>query len=278
MSMKNPSSYSVLMSVYAKEKPANLRQSLSSMLTQTVAPQELVLVCDGPLGDALDAVVADACAAKPGVMRVVRLSENGGLGNALRVGLAECRCEIVARMDSDDISVPERCSKQLDAINVHGCDVVSCNLIEFAGTVDCVISEKKVPETHEEIVRYSKRRNPFNHPCVMFRKSSVEAVGGYRDFPLLEDYYLWLRMLASGCKGYNVQEPLLYMRCDEGMYGRRGGIEYMRSQMRLAEYMRSVGWITPFGQACFVAERVASSLIPTFVRKRAYRALLRKGV
>ena len=117
MSMKNPSSYSVLMSVYAKEKPANLRQSLSSMLTQTVAPQELVLVCDGPLGDALDAVVADACAAKPGVMRVVRLSENGGLGNALRVGLAECRCEIVARMDSDDISVPERCSKQLDAIN-----------------------------------------------------------------------------------------------------------------------------------------------------------------
>lgn len=272
----NLSPYSVLMSVYNKERPENLRQSLNSMLEQTVAPKELVLVCDGLLGDALNAVVADVQDANPEVMRVVHLAENGGLGNALRIGLTECHCEIVARMDSDDISVPERCAKQLEAMVSYGCDVVSCNLVEFAGTIDRVISEKDVPETNEEIVKYSKLRNPFNHPCVMFKKSSVEAVGGYLDFPLLEDYYLWLRMLAAGYTGYNVQEPLLYMRCDEGMYDRRGGSDYVRSQIRLADYMRSTRWITLFEYVRFIATRLVGGLVPTSVRMHTYKMLLRK--
>ena len=112
----------------------------------------------------------------------------------------------------------------------------------------------------------------------MFRKPSVEAVGGYLDFPLLEDYYLWLRMLAAGYTGYNVQEPLLYMRCDEGMYDRRGGIKYIRSQVRLADYMRSMGWISSFEYLRFIAIRLMGSLVPTIVRMRAYRMLLRKEV
>ena len=278
MNTMNLLSYSVLMSVYGKEKPDNLRQSIGSILRQTVAPEEIVLVCDGPLGDGLNAVVADVCSANPEIMRVVRLAKNVGLGKSLRVGLAECRCDVVARMDSDDISAPERCAKQIDAMVAHACDIVGCNVIEFAGTIDCVVSEKDVPETNEDIVEYSKFRNPFNHPSVMFRKPSVEAVGGYLDFPLLEDYYLWLRMLAAGYTGYNVQEPLLYMRCDEGMYDRRGGIKYIRSQVRLADYMRSMGWISSFEYLRFIAIRLMGSLVPTIVRMRAYRMLLRKEV
>lgn len=276
MSFSTYPPYSVLMSVYQKEKPENLRQSIISMLEQTVAPEQFVLVCDGPLNDGLNAVVADACAANPEIMRVIHLAKNGGLGNSLRVGLAACQCDIVARMDSDDISVPERCAKQLEALAVHRCDVVGSNLVEFAGSIDCVISEKDVPETQEEILEYSKLRNPFNHPCVMFKKSAVEAVGGYQDFHLLEDYYLWLRMLVAGYTGYNVQEPLLFMRCDEGMYNRRGGAEYIRSQIYFANYMRSIGWISSFEYARFVSMRIVGSLVPTSLRMRAYKALLRK--
>lgn len=145
-------------------------------------------------------------------MNVVRLKKNVGLGNALNEGIKYCKNEMIARMDSDDISYPDRCEKQVVIFNTHP-EVSICSGIveEFTNNPNIVDTQRILPETNDEIVKFAKKRNPFNHPCVMYKKSAVEDVGSYQDFYLLEDYYLWLRMLMSGYQGYNIQEPLLHM-------------------------------------------------------------------
>lgn len=269
--------YSVLMSVYSGESPDNLRSSVLSMLHQTVHPDQFVIVCDGPLGDDLDAVLSDFVNAdEAGLFDVVRLPKNVGLGRALSAGLEECRNEYVARMDSDDIAFPNRCELQLDAVVVHKLQLISGYVLEFAGDTSNVISMRKVPATQEEIVEFSKKRNPFNHPCVMFEKAAVLKAGGYQDLYRLEDYYLWVRMLAGGCRAANVPQPILYMRSDEGMYSRRGGVAYGASQVKLLKYMRSTGYIGPWDFALMSVVRFALSIMPTVLRRVIYGKVARE--
>ena len=222
--------YSVLMSVYHKEKPEYLEQAIASIQAQTLPTDDFVLVCDGPLNAVLDAVVAKKQQEMGETLNVVRLAKNGGLGNALNEGIKHCKNELVARMDSDDIAYQDRCEKQIAVFYTHP-EVSVCSGIveEFTSTPDVVDAKRVPPEAHEEIVEFAKKRNPFNHPCVMYKKSAVEAVGSYQDFYLLEDYYLWLRMLMAGYQGYNIQEPLLHMRAGSDMYLRRAGWKYAKT-------------------------------------------------
>ena len=187
--------YSVLMSVYHKEKPEYLEQAIASIQAQTLPTDDFVLVCDGPLNAVLDTVIAKKQQEMGETLNVVRLAKNGGLGNALNEGIRHCKNELVARMDSDDIAYQDRCEKQIAVFYTHP-EVSVCSGIveEFTSTPDVVDAKRVPPEAHEEIVEFAKKRNPFNHPCVMYKKSAVEAVGSYQDFYLLEDYYLWLRM------------------------------------------------------------------------------------
>lgn len=224
MSGQESVKYSVLMSVYAKEKAEYLRIAMDSMWSQTVKTDDFVLVCDGPLNSELDAVIAEMQSAHPEELHVVRLEKNGGLGKALNVGLKRCKNELIARMDSDDISRQDRCEKQLTVF--RGCPelaIVGGIVEEFKLSPDAAGPRRVVPERQEEIIAFAKNRNPFNHPSVMYKKSAVEAVEGYKDFYLLEDYYLWVRMLSKGFAGYNIQEPLLKMRSGSALYTRRGG-------------------------------------------------------
>lgn len=267
--------YSVLMSVYYKEKTEYLKQSIESILNQTVTPDEFVIVCDGPLGEELDGVLMEYAATNP-VIKLLRLSENVGLGRALNAGLCACTNNIVARMDSDDISMPDRMERELLALVENDADIVSGTVIEFSENIEQELSRRILPVTSEGIRQFSRRRNPFNHPAVMFRKESVEKAGGYKDFMLFEDYHLWLRMLASGAKGYNIEEPLLYMRADSGLYDRRGGFKYAAQIFRFRWYMLTCGHagivdfiITAFGHA-------AVALVPSGVRRLFYERMLRK--
>lgn len=269
--------YSVLMSVYSGESADNLRCAVSSMLNQTVRPDQFVVVCDGPLGDDLDTVLSDFVNTDAeGLFDVVRLPKNVGLGRALSAGLDACRNKYVARMDSDDIAFLNRCELQLDAVVAHKLQLISGYVLEFAGDTSNVVSMRKVPATQEEIVEFSKRRNPFNHPCVMFEKAAVLKAGGYQDLYRLEDYYLWVRMLADGCRVANVAQPILYMRSDEGMYGRRGGIAYGVSQMKLLNYMRSTGYIGIWGFVLMSAVRFVLSIVPTSLRRTIYSKVARE--
>lgn len=270
-------SYSVLMSVYVKEKAEYLKQAMDSIWNQTIAPDDFVLVCDGPLNEELDAVIEAMQAAHPDTLHVVWLEKNGGLGNALNKGIKHCRHELVARMDSDDISRPDRCERQLKVFQRHpDVSVVSGIVEEFTTSIDQIETRRVLPETQEEIITFSKKRNPFNHPCVMYKKAAVEAAGGYQDFYLLEDYYLWIRMLQKGSLGYNLQEPLLWMRAGSDMYKRRAGWKYAKSQKALFKYMKDSGFID-FGQYMkSTITRMVSALLPNSFREFAYKKVLRK--
>ncbi|MDY5382765.1 MAG: glycosyltransferase, partial [Megasphaera elsdenii] len=202
-----PANYSVLMSVYYKEHPDYLRQSMQSIYDQTVPTDDFVLVSDGPLTPELDAVIADMQQQFGSRLHVCRLSKNGGLGKALNFGIGQCKNDLVARMDSDDVSRPDRCQRQLAIFHDHPeYSLVSGIVEEFSDTITNVSVRRIVPEHQDDIIVFAKKRNPFNHPCIMYKKSAVQAVGSYQDFYLLEDYYLWIRMLQHGFIGYNLQE------------------------------------------------------------------------
>ena len=270
--------YSVLMSVYVKEKAEYLQTAMDSIWAQTVPTDDFVLVCDGPLTAELDEVIRKMVQAHA-ELNVIRLSKNGGLGNALNAGMRHCRHELIARMDSDDISRPDRCERQLAVFRKHPeISVVSGVVEEFSESPERIEARRVLPETPEEIRAFAKKRNPFNHPCVMYRKSAVEASGGYQDFYLLEDYYLWIRMLQKGFSGYNLQEPLLWMRAGSEMYRRRAGWKYAASQRKLFRYMRDTGFIGMGPYVKSVTVRSLSSLTPNGLRKFLFKLFLRKEV
>lgn len=269
--------YSVLMSVYVKEKAEYLRTAMDSIWNQTIGTNDFVLVCDGALNDELDEVIKEM-QTKHSELHIVRLEKNGGLGNALNIGIKECKNELVARMDSDDMSRPNRCEKQLAVLASHPeVSVVSGIVEEFSTSTEVIEARRVLPEKHEDIIAFAKKRNPFNHPCAMYKKTAVEEAGGYQDFYLLEDYYLWIRMLQKGFVGYNLQEPLLWMRAGSEMYKRRAGWKYAKSQKALFKYMRDSGFISESQYVISLITRSASSLLPNGARALIYKKVLRKA-
>lgn len=268
--------YSVLISVYNKELPENLRQSLESIRHQSVPTDDCVLVCDGPLTEELYQVIADL-EKDWDALRVLRLSQQCGLGNALNQGMALCRHDLIARMDSDDISRPDRCEKQLALFRDDpSLSIVSGTVEEFSQDPAQVDARRELPQDHKAILAFAKKRSPFNHPCVMYRKRVVEAAGGYQDFYLFEDYYLWIRMLLNGAKAHNLPEPLLWMRAGSNMYRRRSGWKYLCSQNQLFAYMRRRGMISWGEYLGSVALRSASALAPNGLRTYFFKRFLRK--
>lgn len=268
--------YSVLMSVYYKEKPEYLKVSIDSMLNQTISPDEIVLVKDGPLTEALDDVIREY-EANP-IVNVVELKENVGLGKALNIGLEKCRNKIVARMDTDDISIPDRCEKQLLMLNQNiEVSVIGSVVGEFIGETNNTIAYKEVLGNHESIKKRMKYRNPMNHPTVMYRKKDVIAAGNYQHWFLNEDYYLWIRMLQKGFKFSNINEALVLMRITNETYLRRGGWKYFITQKKLFDYMLKKKTINIFEYIYNNVIRFAATvLVPNKVRKIIYLKILRR--
>lgn len=265
------------MSVYVKEKAENLREAMSSIWEQTIPTDDFVLVCDGPLTPELDLVISEMVATHPETLNVVRLKTNSGLGKALNVGINHCKNQLIARMDSDDISRPYRCEMQLKAFCEQSSISICSGIIEeFTISTDVIDTRRILPENQQDIIEFAKKRNPFNHPCVMYKKSDVEAAGGYQDFYLLEDYYLWIRMLQKGFIGYNIQEPLLWMRAGSDMYKRRSGWKYVKSQKALFKYMMESGFISLNQYANSIALRTLSSIFPNRIREIMFKLFVRQ--
>ncbi len=268
--------YSVLMSVYIKENPEYLRQSIQSMMDQTVPTNDFVLVCDGPLTTELNQIIAEFENSYADIFHVIRLEKNQGLGNALNFGLKACKNELVARMDSDDIAQPNRCQLQLQLFK-KDTELVICsgNIAEFEKNPDIIKSIRTLPVTHQEILTFAKRRNPMNHMAVMYMKSKVEAVGGYIEINLAEDYYLWVRMLNQNYKAGNIDKILVKARIGNGMYQRRGGVNYAKNIYSLEKKFLDLGFISykEFLSNCII--RITASLVPAKIREQLYLKKLR---
>jgi len=268
--------YSVLMSVYYKEKADYFEKSIESMLNQTIKPKDFVIVCDGPLTDELDSVIDKYTNKYSDLFQIVRKEKCSGLGNALNEGLKACKYDIVARMDTDDIAKEERVEKQLRAIEEKDADIVSGTVEEFDGDISNVIAKRLLPSNHDDIIKFARQRNPFNHPCVCFRKKAVLDVGSYMEFPLFEDYYLWVRMLQNGAKGYNIEDTILYMRAGVDMYNRRGGASYAKKALKFRWHLKKMGFSSTKDFVKSAGGQVVVSVMPNKVRQVFYKKVLRK--
>ena len=269
--------FSVLMSVYIKEQPDSFESSLESILiNQTVIPDEFVLICDGPLTDELNKVIERFCTEFPEIMKIHRLEKNVGLGQALNIGLEKCSNEIIARADSDDVCVPERFARQLEYITAHPeAAAVGSGIDEFDTDWNNPIYTKHMPQSFAEIKKMNRYRNPLNHMTVMFRKSMVMQAGSYMPLPYVEDYYLWVRLIACGYELANMSDILVHARIGNGMLKRRANKQYISSWKVLNKYKLEHGQINRIEYAAnwilvrlFVYE-------PQFLRKMSYRTMLR---
>lgn len=271
--------FSVLMSVYTKEKPDFLRESLNSVFEQTLRPDEVILVEDGPLTNKLYNTINDFQQKYPSLKTVV-LKENVGLGKALNEGMKHCSYDFIARMDSDDICSINRFEKQISFLQNHpNIDMIGCWTQEFTedgnGTKKYT-SIKKFPITNDEIYKFGKRRNPFEHPSVMFKKKAVIKAGGYIHCYLFEDYYLWARMMMNNCKFYNIPEPLLYFRMTENSFERRGGWKYAVTEVKNMWMFKKIGFFSLSLYLKNVFTRFPVRIMPNKLRKFIYNTFLRK--
>ncbi|WP_281716744.1 glycosyltransferase [Alistipes senegalensis] len=232
--------FSVLISIYYKESPLYFREALNSVFAQTLQPAEIVLVKDGPLTPELDAVIEEYSTRYP-IFKIVTNETNLGLGLALAKGLSACSYEYVARMDTDDLIAPTRFEKEIRKLD-EGYDVVSCWTKIFEDDLSHILCVRARPEFHDDIVRLAKRRSPINHPGAVFRKSAVLKAGNYQHCLLFEDYHLWVRMILSGAKFYNVPEPLYYFRYTSAAMKRRGGFQYMVTETKTMFYFYKLGF------------------------------------
>lgn len=228
--------FSVSMCVYGGDNAEWFKESVQSVLNQTLKPYEIVIVVDGPVPTELDNIIVEY--EKNPLFKIVRLKENKGHGIARKTGLNACSNDLVAIMDADDICTPNRFEKQIDVFNkMPDIDIVGGMITEFIGTSENIVGKRIVPLTDGEIKEYMKCRCPMNLVTVMFKKKSIEAVGGFIDWYCEEDYYLWLRMYLANMQFANVPEVLVNVRVGEDMYRRRGGLRYFKSEAKLQKFM-----------------------------------------
>lgn len=257
------------------ESPAFLEQSLQSVFGQTLRADEVVLVEDGPLTPELYDVVSRFQAEYP-ELKVIPLEKNGGLGRALNEGLNYCSHDLVVRADTDDISKPNRFELQVEYMSQHPeIDVCGASIDEFVDDTNHVTSTRLLPEEHKKLYHFGKRRNPINHPVVIFRKAAVESAGGYRHFSLFEDYYLWARMMMNGAKFHNLKDSLLFFRYSPQMIKRRGGWKYAGVEMKFQFALWRMGYINLPTMIENIMIRFSVRIIPNSLRGWVYSNLLR---
>lgn len=269
--------YSVLMSIYAKEHVDYLKMSIDSILNQTIRPDQVVIVKDGPLTDALEHTIENYKKQYNDIFTIVKLEENGGLAKALNTGLQYCRNELIARMDTDDISLPERCEKQLLAFEKNNdlC-MVGTQINEFVDDPKCVVSSRIVPTTFNEIKRFARRRSPFNHPTVMFKKSKILELGGYNEYGRKEDLDLFIRMVNQNYNSINLSESLLLYRISKDNLKRRKTWKNCSEYIAIMYKFYKKGYLGFNDLVYVIVGQILMYITPVFITKLLNNIFLRK--
>lgn len=264
------------MSVYYKEKAEYLKLALDSIINQTLKPDEIVLVQDGKLTEELQAAITEYLQKYPDIFKTYALKQNKGLGKALNFGMQKCSYEIIARMDTDDIAEPNRFELQINEFKQDK-ELMLCGgqIAEFVNKPTEITGYRNVPLKHNEILSFAKKRNPFNHMTVMFKKQAVQNVGGYADMPYFEDYWLWSRILKLGYKAKNIDQVLVRVRAGQDMIARRGGLNYARCIIRFEKALHSIGIINFAEMICYITMRSVVAIMPESLRLFIYRWKLR---
>lgn len=264
--------FSVLISVYKNDKPEDFKKSLESIsINQTLKPSEIVLVVDGPIPSKLNSVILNF---NLETLKVYRLDKNYGLGYALNFGLDKTNYELIARMDSDDIAHPKRFQKQYPIIEKEEIAILGSNIEEFNYEIGDLKQFREMPSECDLINKFKFSRNPFNHMTVMFKKTIVNKVGGYKDMPGYEDYYLWMRLLLDN-RGENLNENLVYARIGNDMFGRRQGFSFFKKEIKFQKTLYSEKLINKNQFYKNIIFRGITRLFPRSILSLLYKFFLR---
>jgi glycosyltransferase involved in cell wall biosynthesis len=267
--------FSVLLNVYAKDRPVWIKQAIESVLTNTISPAELVIMVDGPIGKEIQEVLEES--KKNKTVRILSNPVNIGRGAALSLALLQCNYNLIALMDADDVSRSDRFEKQLDAFaNNPDLSVLGGQIQEVDSDTFTPIAQRKVPLTHNEIRRYIKTRMPFNNVTVMFKKDVVLEAGNYKTFGTLEDYYMWARVIAKEKIVQNLSDVLVDVRVGKEMYNRRKGWEYFKINKRLFDEMKKLKLLNFREYYYTLSVRfIVQVLMPNWLRNLFYKKVLR---
>lgn len=273
----NKQKFSVLMSLYIKENPRYFCQCMESIIHQTAMPDEIVIIKDGPLTQELENVLKYYQEKDPQRYKIIALKENKGLGLALAEGVRQCSCSLIARMDTDDLSVKYRFEKQLKEFEKDpDLDICGSHIKEFDKTPKQIVAKRIVPLSDAEIKKYQKKRDGLNHVSVMFKKDAVLRAGNYQHALLMEDSLLWVNMFKTGAKAKNIDDFLVYVRTGKDMIQRRGGWEYFKKYKSGRRKIYETGYITWWDYMSTLIIQLIVSLMPTSLREIVFNKMLRR--
>lgn len=278
MASRRSDGFALLLPVYAGDDAEFLRVAFESCVNdQTMPPAEILLVQDGPVTEALAGEIRRIRQISPVPVNHIELAQNKGLGEALNVGLVASSYEIIARMDADDVSFPERFARQWELIE-EGFDLVGAGMLEFEYDPDQPGSVRVPPVGAQRIRDHARTHNPFNHPTVMYRLSALEAVGAYQPFGKMEDYWLWVRLIANGARIENIADPLVKYRVGSGAFERRGGFKEAITEWRLQSRLRKMKFITFTEYMRNVLMKGAYRLLPAGIKRKLFAKLVAEGL
>lgn len=268
--------YSVLMTIYKNDNPDYFKLALSSMIKQTMKPDEIVLVCDGPITSSLQVIIDDLNVNS--IIKQIKLRNNVGLGLALNEGLKVCKNELIARMDADDYSFPKRCEKQVEQFEKNEkLDIVGLQVKEFADDINNIVGERKVPISNSEIHKFAKKRDPFNHPTVMYRRSKVIEVGCYGDYRKNQDTDLWIKMLSHNAECINLNDDLFRFRFDENTYRKRKNWSNTKLLIEIRKHAYDIGFNSFFEFLSIATLQILIYILPIRFQKIIYKNILRRN-
>jgi glycosyltransferase involved in cell wall biosynthesis len=262
------------MSIYHKEQAEYFNRAMQSIWDeQSIKPNEIVLVQDGKLTDELYKVIEHWKKKIGDIFKTIPLKQNVGTGKAKNIGLQKCTYELIAIMDTDDVCSPDRFEKQLKVFKGSDIDVCSSWVSEFEDNENNIISFRKLPQNHDEIVKFAKSRMPVNHPATMYKKDLAIKAEGYKHMLWFEDYYLMVRMIKNGAKFYNIQEPLVNMRAGYGQLERRSGLKYIQAEFRFFKTICNLGFINKTEFILNILLRSMARVMPKKILKQIYKRL-----
>ena len=268
--------YSVLMTVYTKDNPDYFALSLDSMINQTCKPDEIVIVKDGPIRKQLQDIIDSRKNRQVKIIQL-QLPVNKGLGLALNEGIKICKNELIARMDADDYSMPNRCELQLKAFEKYpDLDIIGCPVDEFVDDIDNVVGCRNVPYTNDEIYAFAKKRDPFNHPTVMYKKSVVLKAGMYSDYRKNQDTDLWIKMLSNGAQCMNLKEHVFRFRFDSDTYRKRKSWVNTKILLEIRYKAWQSGLNTFFDFLLVATSQIGVYILPVWFQRWLYTVVLRR--
>lgn len=273
--LSQSSKFTVFIPVYLKDDEKNFELALKSVISNSVVPDEILIVFDGPVTDEMDQLVDVYKKQLPHVIKVIQQVHNKGRGYTAANAVRNAKNELIARMDADDISNFQRFERQLGLIQTNDeLTVVGGQIAEFDENLELNL-RRIVPIDHEKIVEFSRLRSPINQPTVLFRKSAVLKAGNYSNLTVMEDYDLWMRMIENGMIFQNIDENLVYMRAPKDLYQRRGGVQYLKTYHKFRKQLLRKNLISDRDYYKSIIGMSISSLVPNSIREKLYKLLLR---